>query len=275
MDGTKRYELRLSLAWRALFLGAGLLSLSMVADAFEAGDAFTIGTSLAFFGFGGLVLLKVMLRNSGIVELRDEGVLLDSYLTTGFVPWENFQSAQSVRAFGVKYLGISLGDPAAYIASRKEVAGLKHDRDRALAGGFVRVMMALLQVLPPARTGCNLLLTVLGYAPLPKAADEASLMEWTHGSYGSHLLIHKMWVPEFEALIDDMNQHARPAPVQQPLLSTGDQHTDRRTDEAHQNTPQSALKNCPMCAEQVQPAARICRYCRYSFEDERFLPAAS
>jgi hypothetical protein len=29
--------------------------------------------------------------------------------------------------------------------------------------------------------------------------------------------------------------------------------------------PPTALKTCPDCAEQVQMAARICRYCRYDF----------
>jgi hypothetical protein len=30
----------------------------------------------------------------------------------------------------------------------------------------------------------------------------------------------------------------------------------------------SALKTCPQCAEQVQMAARVCRYCRHAFDAE-------
>jgi threonine/homoserine efflux transporter RhtA len=30
----------------------------------------------------------------------------------------------------------------------------------------------------------------------------------------------------------------------------------------------AALKRCPECAEQVQPAARVCRYCRHNFDAE-------
>jgi hypothetical protein len=274
MDGTKRYELRLSLLWRAVFLCAAVMSLGMVVDAFETGDAFAIGTSLAFFGFGGIVLLKVMLRNSGVIELREDGLLIDCYLTTGFVPWTDLESARAVRAMGVPYLGLSTCDPAAYIRSREQLPDLRHDGDRVLAVGFMRIMLGLLQILPPAKTFCNLLISVLGYAPLPKKFDEAGFMEWNYDSYGSQLLIHKMWLPQFDQLLADLHSRIAAAPqvttTATHLLSTG-----HRLDPATPAIGGSYLKTCLMCAERVQPEARICRFCRYSFDEQRFLPAAS
>lgn len=274
MDGTERYELRLSLLWRMVFLGAAIMSLGMVVDAFETGDAFAILTSLAFFGFGGLVLLKVMLRNSGVIELRDDGLLIDCYLTTGFIPWTDLQSARAVRAMGVPYLGLTTRDPQAYIHSRDHLPELRHDGDRVLAGGFMRIMLGLLQVLPPAKTFCNLLISVLGYAPLPKRFDEAGFMEWNHDNYGSQLLIHRMWLPQFDSLLSDLQARIAATPqltTEAPhLLSTG-----HRVDPGTTAIGTSNLKTCPMCAERIQPQARICRFCRYSFDDQRFLPAAS
>jgi hypothetical protein len=318
MDDTTRYELRLSLLWRAVFIGAAIMSFGLVIDAFETGDAFAIGASLAFFGFGGLVMLKVMLRNSGVIELRDDGLLIDCYLTTGFVPWSDLESARAVRAMGVPYLGLSTRDADAYIRSREQLSELRHDGDRVLAIGFMRIMMGLLQVLPPAKTFCNLLISVLGFAPLPKQFDEAGFMEWNKGSYGSQLLIHKMWLPQFDQLLADLQSRistmaesvsagsfqtrfldesslpTSAGPQGKPGLETssaarvrvaaGPQvapatpqllSTSHRLDPATPAISGSNLKPCPMCAERVQPEARICRFCRYSFDEQRFLPAAS
>jgi hypothetical protein len=274
MDGTERYELRLSLLWRAVFIGAAIMAFGMVVDALETGDAFAIFSSLAFFGFGGVVMLKVMLRNSGIIELRDDGLLIDCYLTTGFIRWDELESARAVRAAGVSYLGLSTRDPEAYLCSREQLSDLRHDGDRVLAGGFMRIMMTLLQVLPPAKTFCNLLISVLGYAPLPKQFDEASFMEWNYDSYGCQLLIHRMWLPQFDQLLGELQSRIAATPQLTKdaahLLSSA-----HRLDTATSAIGGSNHKTCPMCAERIQPEARICRFCRYSFDEQRFLPASA
>ena len=40
-------------------------------------------------------------------------------------------------------------------------------------------------------------------------------------------------------------------------------------------TPVPTLKTCPMCAEQVQAAARICRFCRHEFPEPAPIAAPS
>jgi hypothetical protein len=274
MDGKPKYVLRLSVLWRAVFVAAGVMSLSMVADALATEDPFTIGTSLAFFGVGGVVMLKVMLRSGGSIEFRDDGLLIDSYLTTGFIRWEDLESAQGLRAFGVYYLGLATRDPQAYIASRKQLPQLQHEGDRMLAGGFTRIMMALMDVLPAAKTFINFLISVFGFAPLPKQFDEANFMEWNHSNYGSQLLIHKMWLPEFDVLLNQLQSRVRQMPVA-PIFADDPIGGDNspRIDSADAAVPAPTLKPCPMCAERVQLQARICRYCRYSFDEDRLLTA--
>lgn len=261
--------------WRVVYIVAGVMCFSMVVDALATGDPFIILTSLAFFGFGGFVMLKVILRNTGSIELRDDGLLIDSYLATGFIRWDDFESAQDVRAMGVSYLGLTTRDPDAYIASRKEFPNLKHEGDRMLAGGFTRIMLALLEVLPPAKTGCNVLISVFGYSPLPKQFNEASLMAWSRENYGSNLLIHKMWLPEFDTLLKQLNERAVATTSTPVAHQMAPADSVRRFDPARATVAEPAIKSCPMCAERVQPDARICRFCRYSFDEDRMLPISA
>ncbi len=272
MDGTKHYALRLSLVWRAVFLTAAALSFSMVMDAFDTGDAFTIATTLAFFGFGGVVMAKIMLRNSGSIELREDGLLLDCYLCTGLIRWEHLEKSQALKMSGVTYLGLTTSDPEAYIASRTQLPALQHEGDRVLGQGFTRVMMALLTILPPAKSACSLWLSLFGFSPLPKQINEVSLMKWNQENYGSQIAIHKMWLPDFDQLLRELQQRAQPVVVERSPSAVLASH-DQRIDAAVATLPGPTQKACPMCAERVQAGARICRYCRYSFDDERFLPA--
>ena len=72
-----RFPVRLSAAWRVFYVGIGILCLSMAADSAGA-DLKTQVLAWGFFGVGGCLVLKLMLRNSGWLVLREDGLLAGS-----------------------------------------------------------------------------------------------------------------------------------------------------------------------------------------------------
>jgi len=114
---------------------------------------------------------------------------------------------------------------------------------------------------------------------LPKSTTELDLMEWQGKSYGAQIILHRMWIADFDRVLREIATRARGfAEVKQPTC--GDEplrprlHQPPAQQTIQPTGPASDLKTCPMCAESVQSQARICRYCRYSFDEQRLLPSA-
>ena len=59
----------------------------------------------------------------------------------------------------------------------------------------------------------------------------------------------------------------RPTDDAEPRVSETEQRgsMDDAEPQIRLTTPEPAMKTCPMCAEDVRAAARICRFCRYEF----------
>lgn len=268
------YPVKLSTAMRFGYIGVGILCLSMAANSAGA-DLKTQLMAWGFFGIGGLLVLKLMLRNTGSLTLRDDGLLIDTYWSTGLIRWEHLLPPRPVRLAGMSYLGLSTTDADAYLNSRKRLTGLVNEADRVYTQGFNRGMIALLQLLPGARTIVDVGLTLLGWSPPPKSAQEADLLDWQLKNYGVQIAIPRMWLPDFDRILHELRTRARGteiAPESAGGSAAVHPRLHRPDGQAHSLTADT--RTCPMCAETVQAQARICRYCRYSFDEQKLLPSA-
>ncbi|MBI4526090.1 MAG: hypothetical protein HY695_20015 [Deltaproteobacteria bacterium] len=257
----KRFPLKLSPAWRLIFGAVGVLCLWFAVAAVQAGqDGFPF-FDVAFFGIGGILVLRLVIKNAGYLTIRADGLLLDSHLTTGLVSWSNFREAKKVKICGADYLGINVRDPGDYLQSRKALDGLVNKTDQFYAQGFMRGMIAIVNCLPPAKKMIDAMIKLLGWSPLPTSIREAEMMEWQERNYGSQIVIQRLWLPDFDAVLNTLSAQREATPTvsgqARPLPA---------------DKPATEMKQCPMCAEWVKKEAKICRFCRYSFEERRLLP---
>ncbi|MGD9855281.1 MAG: hypothetical protein AB7U20_10060 [Planctomycetaceae bacterium] len=271
---TVRYPVRLSTAMRVGYIGVGVLCLSMAADSAGA-DVKTQLLAWGFFGIGGLLVIKLMFRNTGSLTLREDGLLIDTYWSTGLIRWEHLLPPKPVRLVGMSYLGLSTTDVDAYLDSRRHLNGLANETDRVYTQGFNRGMIAMLSLLPGAKMVVDVGLPLFGWSPLPKSTTEADMLAWQQKNYGVQIAIPRMWIPDFEQVLRELQSRARGTV---PVVETAGQSIPSRP-RLHQPDGQSPpvaadTKTCPMCAETIQAQARLCRFCRYSFDEQRLLPSA-
>ncbi|MBX3438001.1 MAG: hypothetical protein KF861_10960, partial [Planctomycetaceae bacterium] len=252
-----RYPVKLSTLLRVGYVGVGIMCLSLAADSAEA-DLKTQVLAWGFFGVGGLLVLKLMLRNTGWLTLREDGLLIDTHWTTGLIRWEHLQKPQAVRLMGVSHLGLSTLDPQAYFESRKQLSELANETDRAYTQGFFRGMVAMLSFLPPAKIAVDVGLTLFGWSPLPKSGTEADMLEWQGKNYGVQIAIPRLWIADFDKVLSELQSRARGTAT----LSTSSKADASFRPRLHtpdsvpsQTAEPAQLKTCPMCAESVQAQA--------------------
>jgi hypothetical protein len=268
------FPVRLSAAWRVFYVGVGVLCVAMAAESAGA-DLTTQLLAWGFFGVGGVLVLKLVFRNSGSLTLREDGLIVDTHWSTGFIPWEHLAAPRRLRLIGLWHLGLSTTDPEGYLHSRAQLTGLANETDRVYAQGFMRGMIALLGFLPPAKMAVDMGMALFGWSPMPKSTREEDLMAWQEQSYGAQIAIPRMWLADFEKVLAELQLRARGTTAAMHAPAAHESLGPRlHTPHASNHGPRAELKTCPMCAENVQQQARICRFCRYSFDEQRLLPSA-
>jgi len=151
---------------------------------------------IAFFGGGALLILRQMMKSAGYLEIRDNGLLVDTYISGGFIPWENLTAVGAVRSTGVRYLGLAMANVESYLASRSQTPVLNRTFDRALAQGFLRLMLTV----APMKV-VNTVLYMLGFSKLPEFPTEDDILRWNRENFGYQVLIQGFWVPNFDQTI--------------------------------------------------------------------------
>src|SRR5262249_28153597 len=108
---SNRIVLRMSGAAKLLYIPVliiallfALLGVVILIPAFieqSVKDMGSAALAIVFFGGGGLLVLRYMIRTAGYLEIRKDGLFIDSYLSTGFISWRNLAEIGRFRAMGV------------------------------------------------------------------------------------------------------------------------------------------------------------------------------
>jgi hypothetical protein len=160
-----------------------------------------LAIGVAFFGGGGLLIIRILIKTAGYLDIRAEGLFIDTYISGGFVPWGGLAGVGTFRAMGTKFLGIKVNDVDSYIASTTQ-KNLMSFRDRRLAQGFMSSMM----LVAPMKV-VNVILTLLGYTKFPESPTEADILRWNGENFGYHVCIQAFWVPNLDDAIRLISSH--------------------------------------------------------------------
>lgn len=265
MSAAMKLAYTLVVLFGILYAIGGTYALLFPEEELSLESALPLLVGVIFFGGGSILVLRLMIRHAGTIEISDEGLAIDTYLTVGRIPWTNFVAVNSFRAMGAKYVGIQIRDIDEYIQSKQSIQNPKRSGDEILTQGFLRFMIAMKIIIPEKLM--DVVFSLFGLSGMPKSTQAKDLLLWNYENYGRHLLIQALWFRDIPGLIKTISEgkppviesHPEPAAAPAPLPPT-----------PPSGAP-SDLKKCPMCAEFVKIDAKVCRFCRYSFEEEKFL----
>jgi hypothetical protein len=302
MGEVERIELQLSSRTRMYYIigaiglvAAAVFAASSLSSSGNGGEDQTNSAAMmvkvvsivAAFGCAYL-LWRIGRLGPGEIRLDDKGITIDTTLVVGQVAWENYERSAVFKKMGVTYLGIAIRDPQRFIDSRAGIES-KHQRDAKLYALGNRI-----STLMPA-TGANAAAKLMGWKPMPTSGSEIEVLAWYRGSMGYDICILAPGVTgakDIPARIDAR----RPADVVplKPVSADAQAATAAVASVAAQPVPlparatpappppaapspsvaaEASYKTCPMCAEPVRAAAKICRFCGYKFESSGPVPA--
>lgn len=232
-----------------------IVSVLLLLESLAAGKIDEIVISLGgivLFGWGSLFVDNLIKKNAGYLEINQNGITIDSYLGIGIIEWENFAKGGVVSLLGAKMVGICIKDPQKYIESREKMTFATELDEMHSAQSIMKSLMKVYSILPVQKI-INILLAIVGWAELPKTAEEIDVLDWNYKSFGYHLFIHSFWFKDDKKIVNTMNEYKQKYSV-----------------EVQEEKQVESIK-CPMCAELIKAEAKVCRFCHYSFEEKKFV----
>lgn len=267
-------ELRMSGVTKILYAGVvicgflfafGCLALLMSPEeSLSAEETIAMLAGIVFFGGGSMMVTRLMVKPAGTIEIDEHGLTFDTYATIGVVPWSNFVEAGTVRILGAGYVGIRLRELSPYLDSKRSFDRSRRRTDQALTQWFTRFLLSLKSILPMKLLDGAV--SLLGWSGMPKSAKEEDLYAWNRQNFNYHLLIQSFWfrdVDQFLKWIDDFKPAHHDETTKPNVLESSIETVSPDIEPGY--------KKCPMCAETIKLDAKICRYCRYSFEEQTFV----
>jgi hypothetical protein len=269
MGEPERIELSLSTRGKLIYIGAAvafvIVGFWSANNATQEGRDIPLTTSVSIIAaiVCGFLLWRTGRRGVGEIRLDDEGIVLDTGTAVGRVTWDNFERAGIFRKWGRQMLGIAVADPQRFLDSRAGMQS-KHKLDVNVLSVGNRVAM----IAPPQ--GMDMVGKVLGWKAMPKSGSEIEMLAWARANMGYDICIGLIGVTngaDIPARIDARRPAGvvplrPPSGVAQPAAAAASPATAAPPPMG----PAEGYKTCPMCAEPIRAAAKVCRFCGYKFE---------
>lgn len=208
---------------------------------------------IIFSGLGSSIMVWIITRPPGRIEVRPEGILIQNIFTVGMVDWSNLAQVGAVNVQWKSHLGIRLENVERYLASRELLQDKRSIRDVKVMNFALRVLFPIVK-LPIVKQCLDYINNLLGLVSVPERLREIDVLEINMKNYVYHLLLAGFLLPTKSAQIAEQLNVA--------------------LDRARQNIgfarnaapPRPSKKECPMCAEIVKAKAKICRFCGHKFD---------
>lgn len=163
---------------------------------------------LGAVALGGALALKLK-DNAGYLEVGPDGIVVDTYISIGRVPWANLHEIAIVTVNTTDTVGICVKDIATYIASRKNLTGVMISE----LGQYNALMRVLYtgssKAFAPILKPFTIIGYILGKQYVPKSGDEADLMASNKDWYGYHILIPTYWFSDAREVVTCIDRHRK------------------------------------------------------------------
>jgi hypothetical protein len=156
------------------------------------------------------VLSLTLKDDAGYLEVREDGIVLDTFMSIGQIPWANFAGIDVITVNnGNNVLGISLKDPAAYLASRQSMQGTKSKQLEQHKATMRALYAGATTALAPLTKPLAMINQILGKRYFDTSGEEAHLMESNKSQNGHHILIPAYWFADASVVVASVGRWRR------------------------------------------------------------------
>jgi hypothetical protein len=163
------------------------------------------------------------------------GFSVEALGLTQTTPWNDIASIDVVTVHGTPLIGMKVRNSEKFLADCKSL--------RPRETWFVGLARVMAQ--PPI---VSKLFDAVGYPLPPPMGDMEGMLIWIRKRFGFDIVLLKSSFDDFDGVAERLKAGFAAAKLSQ---------LDTALD--------VATKTCPVCAEQIKAAAKICRFCRHEF----------